>query len=242
MEKIIGAYMSYAKTLGKVDLLKNLTETLKAAQSANVEIRKKFAEIAPEIIKAAKLKDLEAQSADYQAYVQALYGQQTEREKLRLTQVHEGMAGLTSGLRLKGLIGSILMLIPGLEETGKKWVDEVKAESLALGEALPKTSLDIKRNAGAANIQTGVGNIGALVENATSMLSSAAVAREAGAAIGQMDPTSSDVTFNGGQVRGSAAPQGARGTGARQQTPPNPASQRAADFSREFEDPAPRLR
>lgn len=233
IEKIIGANMVYAKTLGKVDLLKNLTEALKSAQTASVEVRKKFALIVPEIIQIAKTKDIEAQTAEYGVYTQALYGQQTEREKLRLSQVHQGLGGITSGLSIKGLIGQIMTLIPGFEEIGKRWVDEVKAESLVLGETLPNTALNIKRNAAAASIRTGAEDIsGLVIENATSMLSPAAVARESGSAIAQMDPTNSDVSFNGGN------PQ----SGTSQQGKPNPASRRAAAFNKEFEDPAPQPR
>lgn len=212
-ERILGAYAKYAKTLGRQDLLKNVTEVLKKAQDGKIDLRKQFAGIAPEIIKTAKIKDIEAQTADYNAYIQAQYGQQSEVGKHRLSQVHEGLGGLTSVLKIKGMIGGFLCMIPGMEETGKRWVEEVKAESLALAGMLPDTSKNVKRSADRANITANASDITTSLDRTLAILGPGQVAAEAGAAVSQMDATSSDTTF------GAASPQPAGKSSAKPAAP-----------------------
>lgn len=194
-EKLLGAYAVYAKTIGRQDLLNNVTEILKQSAVGKLDLRKSIAGMVQEISKAARLKDVDAQSADYKNFIDAFYGQKTEREKLRLAMAHEGLGGITSGLRIKGLIGMIMTMIPGLEETGKQWVAEVETQALQVSNSLPHTDRSIARNAGSARIQGNTANIATLLKETLPMLSPKEVAADAGGAVTQMDATTGDVSF-----------------------------------------------
>lgn len=151
--KILQSFSNYARVTGRQKLLDNVNDVLKKAQDGKIDLRKKFADIAPDIIKAASTKEIEVEGGNFEKYFQTLYGQQTKRGDNAQALVNETLSGITSGYKMIGWIGAVLSAIPGCENVGKSLIETAKEGSLSAAKSLPNTAEDINKSAMPIKIQ-----------------------------------------------------------------------------------------
>ena len=204
-KKILEAYANFARVTGRQKLLDNINDVLKKAQDGKIDLRNKFANIAPQIIQAAATKELEIEGGNYDKFFSTLYGQQAKRGDAAQALASEGMSGITGGFKFIGWIGAVLSVIPGMENVGRDLIDAAKQGSLEVARSLPDTagtivarsreSIDLNPHAMSNK------GVASFLDNSLSMLNPIIVAQEAQGAAATRDADTTTAPTTGNKAR-----------------------------------------